>query len=243
MAVLGLATAGAAYAGYTWYRTMPLEEVLVSGNRHASAPSILRLAALDSVALMHEVNARVVADRVRRHAWVAEAHVRRRPWKSIEIRVREREPVLLALNDSGQPQYYLDRHAFPIPFGSKAVRNVPTLRGAPRVVHPLRPVADDRTRALAADVAQLGDRAAALLSDFEIREHEVWLRTTPTIRGQSVSVRLGSEDFVEKMRRLHAFWHQAIAPQSDRQFQLVDLRFDSQIITREEQDASATNQN
>ena len=86
---------------------------------------------------------------------------------------------------------------------------------------------------LAESVAELTEAEQALLSEFVVQGDELWLRTAGTSAGQSLEVRLGRTGFAEKMRRLHAFWHQAVLTQPDVRFAHVDLRFDSQIVTRE----------
>lgn len=233
LGTLTLCLGSAAFFAYQWYRTVPLEEISIDGNSNAEYEALVALAALDTVAFVVEVDTRIVADRVRRHPWVRAASATRWPTGTLEITVEERVPVLLALDRSGRPVHYLDAEGFALPLVPNVHFNVPLLKGAGSVGHPLRPVQDDRIRSLAADVSLLDEREQALLSEFELREREVWLRTSATTSGQSIEVRLGRDGFEEKLRRLHAFWHQAVLTQPDTRFERVDLRFDSQVVTRE----------
>jgi cell division protein FtsQ len=60
------------------------------------------------------------------------------------------------------------------------------------------------------------------------------LRTSPGGGHGSVSVRLGIGNYGEKLSRLHAFWHQAVLTRPELSFRVIDLRFDGQIVTRED---------
>ena len=55
----------------------------------------------------------------------------------------------------------------------------------------------------------------------------------PTPEGEAIPVRLGRAVTPAQLARLHAFWRQAVRTQPGRAFAYVDLRFDSQIVTRE----------
>lgn len=232
--VLGLAgIATGAWFAYDWYRQVPLERVAIDGNIHAPEDALVELAALDSIDRVYDAEPELIADRIQRHPWVHTAKVTRWPTGTLAIKVRERVPVVLALDRQGRPSYYLDAEGYAMPVTPEAIYNVPLLKGAGAATHPLRPVDDRRVQALVASLDALDDPHLALLSEFELRGRELWLRTTTTGRGQSIEVRLGRDDFEEKIRRLHAFWHQAILTQPETRFTRVDLRFDSQIVTLE----------
>lgn len=237
LAAVLLAAAGAgSYFGYDWYRQVPLQQVAVLGNVHAGEEALLELMAVDSVRAVSEVDADLIADRVRRHPWVRDAVVTRWATGTLQVRVIERVPVLLVLSRAGRPQHYLDEDGFAMPLVPGLHHDVPLLRGTAPAEHPLRPISDERILALARDVAALGAEHQAILSEFELKEGEIWLRTSGSSAGQSLQVRLGRSGFKEKVHRLHAFWHQAVQTQPDTKFDMVDLRFDSQIVTRERPD-------
>lgn len=224
---------GVAWGSYAWYQAVPLERVVIKGNVHAEEEALVTLAALDSITFLFDISPELVADRVQRHPWVHHATVTRWPTGTLEVQVAERVPVLLAINRAGRPSHYLDAEGYAMPLRPEALYNVPLVRNAGAAAHPLRPLEDRRVLELAASLEQLDERHLALLSEFELRGKEVYLRTATTERGQSLEVRLGREGFEEKIRRLHAFWHQAVLPQPNTKFERVDLRFDSQIVTLE----------
>lgn len=193
----------------------------------------MSLAGLDSIFFIFDVNPAIVEDRVQRHPWVRVAEVTRWPTGVLQIDVAERLPVLLALDRIGRPDRYIDEDGFAMPMVPGALYNVPLLRGSGTRGHPLRPVKDENVRALAAELARLTQSERALLSEFDLRGRELWLRTASTEGGQSIEVHLGRDGYGEKIQRLHAFWHQAVLTQPEVRFERVDLRFHSQIVTRE----------
>lgn len=60
------------------------------------------------------------------------------------------------------------------------------------------------------------------------------LRMVPDGRGQSATVRLGRGGFPRKLRTLTAFWQQAVREKPHAAFHEIDLRFDGQVVAREE---------
>jgi len=234
-AFIGLAVVAGSAATFSrgWLEQVPLERITVSGTTHAPHDEIRRLAAVDTLSLLWNVRPAVIADRVRRHPWVRNAAVTRWPTGTLSIRIEERRPVLLLVSADGRPINYLDGEGYAMPLSPGATYHVPLLRGVGALPHPLRPVAEVRIRTLVSELLLLSEDQRALLSEFELRDDELWMRTTATEKGESVHVRLGRGGFREKIVRMHAFWHQAMLAQPDRQFQLIDLRFDGQIVTRE----------
>ena len=59
------------------------------------------------------------------------------------------------------------------------------------------------------------------------------LHTTPKPGRGSIEVMLGRDAFHARLSRLYAFWHQEVLEKEDIDVAFIDLRFDSQIITRE----------
>ena len=80
-------------------------------------------------------------------------------------------------------------------------------------------ILDEATQALVSEV-QWGRRAT------------LW--TTPVAEHGSLPVRLDpTGDTADQLRRLRAFWDQAILPRPEVRFETVDLRFRGQVVTRE----------
>lgn len=221
-------------AAWVWQRTLPLAHVDVVGAVHADAAAVAALteAVPDSVALF-SLSPALIADRAQRHPWVRRAHVRRLPTGTLRVRVEERVPVALALGADGRPAHFLDAegYAMPVEAASPAVYDVPVVHGAP-AYHPVQPVESDTLRGLLGALARADAETVALVSEVDWgRRPTLW--TTPAGGHGSIPVRLGADDHDSQLRRLRAFWDQSVLPRPGAEFQLVDLRFDGQVVTRE----------
>ena len=221
-------------AAWTWQRTLPLDRVAVVGAVHAPAAEVAALtgAVPDSVALF-SLSPALVADRAQRHPWVETASVRRLPTGTLRVAVTEREPVVLVLDDAGRPSHFLDAqgYAMPVAAASPALYDVPVMHGAPPY-HAVQPVGDAGLRSLLAALATADAETRALVSEIDWgREVTVW--TTPAGGHGPVRVRLGHADQARQLRALRAFWDQSVLPRPETPFELVDVRFEGQVVTRE----------
>ena len=221
-------------AAWTWQRTLPLDRVAVVGAVHAPAAEVAALtgAVPDSVALF-SLSPALVADRAQRHPWVETASVRRLPTGTLRVAVTEREPVVLVLDDAGRPSHFLDAqgYAMPVAAASPALYDVPVMHGAPPY-HAVQPVGDAGLRSLLAALATADVETRALVSEIDWgRQVTVW--TTPAGGHGPVRVRLGHDDQARQLRALRAFWDQSVLPRPETPFELVDVRFEGQVVTRE----------
>ena len=250
LAVLGLA-AGA----WWWQHTLPLRRVAVVGAERAGETELVRLAAVwpdpaatpdttpgpDSSVALYALAPRLVADRVQRHPWVRAARVRRLPTGTLEIAVTEREPVALVVGADGRPRHYLDAEGYAMPTVRGAAFDVPLLRGAVPPYHPTQPVRDGALRDLLAALADARAHAPgidALVSEIEWTAGGARLRTAPAGAHGDLLVVLGQGEAAAKLRRLRAFVDQAVLPRPGARFQVIDLRFDGQVVTREAEPAA-----
>ncbi|HLA64889.1 MAG TPA: FtsQ-type POTRA domain-containing protein [Rhodothermales bacterium] len=227
---------GAAYL----YRTVPVRRVEVEGATRASRAELLRLAALPDSVAMADVDPRLVADRLQRHPWVRHARVRRMPTGTLAVRLEERTPAALVLGHDGRPQRYLDAegHAMPLPVAAggrpAAVYDVPLLRGSVPEAPPTRAVESASVVELLAALAAAPPDVDALVSEVSLgRGGDATLLTTPVSGHPGLTVRLGIGGYAEKLRRLRAFFDQAVLPRPGHPFEVIDLRFDGQVVTRE----------
>ncbi len=232
LGLLGLGSLGV--LGWQWMAALRCERIEIHGLHHADSTALLHLAQVDTGMVLFDIDPAMVADRVRRHPWVRTARAMRLPTGTFTISVRERAPVVLVLDQRGRPDHYLDRAGFAMPLTPGALYDVPLLRGLRERAHPVRPLQDERVRALLLALVDADAQTDALVSELEMQPSgEVVLHTTPVGARGSIVVWLGRDDFAEKLARLRAFWHQAVLPQPDKTFALIDLRFNSQIVTRE----------
>ncbi|GMQ81230.1 MAG: cell division protein FtsQ/DivIB [Rhodothermia bacterium] len=220
--------------GWGWLMQVTVERVDVRGTVNALPGEIRELAGVDSGDVMFQIQSDIVAERVARHPWVAHTSITRLPTGVLILGIRERVPVVQVLSPSGRPSFYLDRDGYPMHPSDSSSYDVPFLSGYRDDFHPGSPSADEQTLSFLAALDAERDNAGILISEIVFREGEVWLWLEPSGRHGSTPVRLGADDFDEKLKRLDAFWTQRMARSQDREFQLIDLRFSSQIISREE---------
>jgi len=240
LGLLGLGSLGG--LGWQWMAALRCERIEIHGLHHADSTALLHLAQVDTGMVLFDIDPTIVADRVRRHPWVHTARAIRLPTGTLTISVRERTPVVLVLDPRGRPDHYLDRAGFAMPLTPGALYDVPLLRGLHKRAHPVRPLQDERVRALLFALADADAQTDALVSVLEMQpSREVVLYTTPVGARGSIAVCLGHDDFAEKLARLRAFWHQAVLPQPDQSFALIDLRFNSQIVTSEADELDTEN--
>lgn len=230
--LLGLGVLG--FLGWQWMDSLKVETLAFAGVQHADTTALIALAQVDTGQVLYDIDPLLIEDRVVRHPWVEVVQVTRLPTGTLQVDAWEREPVVLVLDRAGRPAHYLDALGFAMPLVQGTAHDVPLLRGFGEAYHPIRQVQSQTVRELLGMLAALEDEKDVLISELEVRgKQEVWLHTASVPGKSSIPVRLGRQGFAEKMDRLHAFWHQAILTQTDKTFKLIDLRFDSQVVTKE----------
>lgn len=228
--------------GWQWQAGLKVEAVDVVGARHADPAALRKLARVDTGAVLYDVDPELIADRVQRHPWVESVSVWRLPTGTLRLGIQERTPAALALDADGAPAYYVDAQGYCMPLVDKSAYDVPLLRGlGEEAYHPVRPVPRETVRSVLKALAR--SEARNIVSEVAMRpDGEVVLYTRPTTTRGAIKVRLGMDAYSSKLKQLQAFWTQAILSRPDTKFMLVDLRFDSQIITREEKLSTVSNQ-
>jgi cell division protein FtsQ len=234
---LGVGVLGAAVLlalAWRWHETLPLRRVAVTGTVRADSAEVVRLAALPDSAALYDLDPALIADRVQRAPWIQKARVRRLPTGTLAIRVEERVPAALVVRADGRPSHYLDREGYSLPLRPGDPFDVPLLRGALPAYHATQPVESAALLDLLAALAAADDEADALVSEVVVGAGgDALLRTSPDGAPGALAVQLGVGGYDEKLRRLRAFWEQAVLTRPDRRYEVVDLRFDGQVVTRE----------
>ncbi len=234
-ALLGLGLAAlvaVAVAGWRWQAALPARAVEVSGAVHADPAAVLGLAAVPDSALLFALDPATLADRARRHPWVADARVTRWPTGTLEIALAERVPTALVLDAEGRPAYFFDAAGYRMPV-ARAAYDVPLLSGEWGGFQPTQPTSDATVLELLAALAAASPEIDALISSIErTADGALTLTTTPLPDGRALPAALGRTGFTEKLSHLHAFWHQALLTRPG-PVRRIDLRFDGQIVTVE----------
>jgi cell division protein FtsQ len=93
LVLLGVVLLVAAAAGATRSPLLDVDRVLITGAQHTSVPDVLRASGFDRPRAMIDVQADESARRLRRLAWVGNAHVERKWPSTIHITLDERVAV------------------------------------------------------------------------------------------------------------------------------------------------------
>jgi cell division protein FtsQ len=220
--------------GWQWQSSVTVGQVTVTGVRHAPPDTVRHLARVDSGAVMETIDGALVADRVARHPWVKTADVtKQRVYRTLQIAVTERTPAALVVDASGHPAYYLDPAGYAMPLPDSDAADVPLVRGLEAEYHPVRRVAPSALRAALSALPASG--ADPLVAELAVQpDSSVRLVTAPIGPHGALPVRLGTGDIPAKLRRLRVFAEQVLATDADRAIGEIDLRFDGQIVTRDQ---------
>jgi len=220
--------------GWQWQANVKMERIAVTGVSHAPADTVRHLARVDSGTVMETIDASLVADRVTRHPWIQRADVtKQRSRRTLLVAITERTPAALAINGRGDPAYYLDRHGYAMPIPDSTGYDVPLVRGLSADYHPVRPLAPPALRHTLAALQETG--TDPLVAELAVQpDSSVRLLTAPVGEHDALPVRLGNGNLSAKLQQLRAFAEQVLATQSDTKIAEIDLRFDGQIVTREQ---------
>jgi cell division protein FtsQ len=220
--------------GWQWQASVKMERIAVTGAQHAPPDTVRQLARVDSGTVMETIDANLVADRVTRHPWIRRADVtKQRARRTLLVTVTERTPAALAIDGKGDPAFYLDRHGYAMPIPDSTGYDVPLVRGLGADYHPVRRLAPPALRQMLAALRSTG--TDPLVAELVVQpDSSVRLLTAPIGGHDALPVRLGNGRLPAKLRQLRAFAKQVLATSSDTKIAEIDLRFDEQIVTREQ---------
>ncbi len=228
IAVVVMLVGGAAYS-FHWMQHRTCTQLNIRGMSQADSASIARLAMPTDLTM----EAAIVADRVRRHPWVRWSTATCYPSSVLHVRIEERAPVLLVVDETGRGTHFIDPAGFMMPVTARSTFDVPILRNLSEPYHPVKPLEHPAVRSLAQDLAQVDAGTERLLSEFILTPKGLKLYTAPAPAGAPVEVWLGHQGFASRLQWFRSFWDQHVAAHPTQTFHMIDLRFEGQIVTRE----------
>jgi cell division protein FtsQ len=230
--VLATLTTGG-WIAWQWAGQVTLDEIRIEGHLNATAEEIREAMRVDSGAVLLDMDAALLEDRIVRHPWIREVDVNRLPSGVLAVRVDERTPVALLMTPTGRMAYWVDAEGWRLPVTERARYDVPLVYAMSEPWHPMRPVQHEPTRRLLRELGAASDRLDALFSEF-VWDGDGWtVHLTPAPPHGSIPVVLGAEGFALKFDMLLAFWDQQVLQHANKIFDRVDLRFDSQVVVEE----------
>ncbi|NWF92669.1 MAG: FtsQ-type POTRA domain-containing protein [Syntrophaceae bacterium] len=182
-----------------------VREVEVEGNQKIPREALLSLAGLEEVSNLFSLRLKEVARRLASHPWVEEVEVRKVFPSKVRIKIEERRPVaILQLEEL----YYIDAAGLIFsPVGERDEYNYPVLTGLTREALEKEPVETKRLIAKALELLRILEKERVFPPEeiSEIHMERIYGIRCFT-KTQGIEVRMGWEEFGEKLRRLSVIW-------------------------------------
>jgi cell division protein FtsQ len=216
----------------SWKRDLPVGVVRVQGNSIVSTAEILRLAAIPPGAKLFSLDIASIQRRLKVNPYLRSVTVNRQGPEGISIAVEERKPIAVLIHD---PMFYVDEEGVVLP-GVKSERlfDLPVLTGSwtdsdCAIGRRMTKEPIQATLRLLVLSRRIGDDLFRLISEVHIRKNgDLVLHTADA----GVPVLMGQTDLAARLLKFDAFWRQIVERKGPQQLELVDLRFEEQIVAR-----------
>jgi len=182
-----------------------VKEVKVEGGRKVTKETLLSLTVMEGMPNLFSVKLKDVVKQLESHPWVEQVRVRKVFPNKILIQIEERKPMAIVQLEE---LYYIDTQGEIFsPVGEKDEYNYPYLTGLTRQVLEKDPVEAKRLISKAMELLRIAlqEKVPPLEEISEIHMEKTFGIHCFT-RSEGVEVKLGWEDFREKLRRLSLIW-------------------------------------
>jgi len=182
-----------------------VKEVKVEGGRKITKETLLLLTVMEGMPNLFSVKLKDVVKQLESHPWVGQVRVRKVFPNKILIQIEERKPMAIIQLEE---LYYIDTQGEIFsPVGEKDEYNYPYLTGLTRQVLEKDPVEAKRLISKAMELLRivLQEKVPPLEEISEIHMEKTFGIHCFT-RSEGLEVKLGWEDFKEKLRRLSLIW-------------------------------------
>lgn len=182
-----------------------VREIVVEGGRKISKETLLSLTVVEGMPNLFSVRLKEVVKRLESHPWIEQVRVRKVFPNKILVQVEERKPMAIIQLEE---LYYIDTQGeiFSL-VGERDGYNYPYLTGLTRQVLEMDPVEAKRQITKALEFLRIIDREKLppLEEISEIHMEKVFGIHCFT-KTEGLEVRMGWEDFREKLKRLSLIW-------------------------------------
>lgn len=199
------------FTGYQGYSSLiedssfQVKEVEVKGCRKISESTILSLAKLEGMPNLFRLSLKEVSKRVEAHPWIERVSVRKIFPNKVLIHIEEREPIaILQLEEA----FYIDSKGVIFSrVGDQDRYDYPFLTGLNRKMFEKEPAVAEHLIAKALECLTAVDRkgTSPLQGVSEIRMEKIFGIYCFT-QTEGVEVKMGWDQFEEKLRRLSLIW-------------------------------------
>jgi cell division septal protein FtsQ len=230
---LTIITAASIVGSYGWRNTLGVRRVFVEGNRSVTAADIVALTKVKTGAPLYGINLDLIQSRILAQHFIKFVGIVRELPDAVRITVHEREPVAAFL----KPRMMLvDDEGVVLKPNEGSLVDVPFIRGIESaqvlVGEQLTDLQFLRALELLKQARSIGDKGNEiyhLISEVSIEPNgDIVLYSSDA----GVKILLGKQNEIKKLLMLKTFWDQFVQQRRADQLQLVDLRFDDQVVAR-----------
>jgi cell division protein FtsQ len=182
-----------------------VREVEVEGGRKIPKETLLSLTVMEGMPNLFSVKLKDVVKRLESHPWIDQVRVRKVFPNKILIQIEERKPMAIIQLEE---LYYIDtKGEIFSPVGERDEYNYPYLTGLTRRVLEIDPAEAKRLITKALDLLRIvSQEKLPPLEEISEIHMEKALGIHCFTKTEGVEVKMGWEDFGEKLRRLSLIW-------------------------------------
>jgi cell division septal protein FtsQ len=182
-----------------------VREIEVKGCRKLAEKTLLSFAKIEGMPNLFTVRLREIAKRLETHPWIEQVKVRKVFPNKISIQIEERKPI--AILQLGEP-YYIDKKGVIFsPVGDKDEYNYPFLTGLTRQNLEKDPMVTKSLIMKALEFLRIVDKEkVSPLEEISEIHMEKTFGIQCFTQTEGVEVRMGWDQFGEKLKRLSLIW-------------------------------------
>jgi cell division septal protein FtsQ len=182
-----------------------VREVEVEGGRKIPKETLLSLAVMEGMPNLFSVKLKEVVKRFESHPWIEQVRVRKVFPHKIVIQIKERKPM--AIIQLGELYYIDTRGEIFTPVGDRDEYNYPYVTGLTRRAFEKDPEEAKRLIAKALELLRFVNQGkASPLGEISEIHMEKAFGIHYFTKAEGLEVRMGWEDFEEKLKRLPLIW-------------------------------------
>ncbi len=222
--ILGLAIS----AGFYWSSMMTVQEVRFEGHQLVSEEKLREVEVPTGIS-PDSLNVMDIINQFEEIPYVERAAVDVEPNGNITIQISERKPIAMLVD--GNQEMYIDKEGILLPFTLGEAVDVPLLYGF-RIGSPGDTLKQSQYRTAANFLTELQNRSVSNATISEVAWTENGIVALTNDNG--VKVTFGKSSFGTRFRNWEAFYGEVIKQKGMEQMRSIDLRFEGQIVTREQ---------
>jgi cell division septal protein FtsQ len=222
--ILGLAIS----AGFYWNSMMTVQEVRFQGHQLVSEEKLREIDVPTGIS-PDGLNVMNIINQFEEIPYVERAAVDVEPNGNITIQITERKPIAMLVD--GNQEMYVDKEGILLPFTLGKAVDVPLLYGF-RTGSSGDTLKQSQYEIAKDFLTELQDRPVSNATVSEVAWTENGIVALTNDNG--VKVTFGKNDFDTRLRNWEAFYAEVIKQKGMEQMRSIDLRFEGQIVTREQ---------